>query len=55
MELFPKPPTGYIFFLYFFEYETIVRSSAWSFGHLDPDPSSALQCRHEQKEAEALH
>ena len=24
----------------FFEYETIVRSSAWSFGHSDPDPSS---------------
>ena len=24
----------------FFKYETIVRSSAWSFGHSDPDPSS---------------
>ena len=24
--------------IYFFEYETIVRSSAWSFGHSDPDP-----------------
>ena len=39
MGLFPKPPAGF-FFLYFFEYETIVRSSAWSFGHSDPDPSS---------------
>ena len=26
--------------IYFFEYETIVRSSAWSFGHSGPDPSS---------------
>ena len=35
-----------IFFLfslliYCFKYEVIVRSSAWSFGHTDPDPSSA--------------
>ena len=31
----------YIFiFIYFFKYETIVRSSAWSFGHSDPDLSS---------------
>ena len=31
----------YIFiFIYFFKYETIVRCSAWSFGHSDPDPSS---------------
>ena len=28
------------FDLFFFKYETIVRSSAWSFGHSDPDPSS---------------
>ena len=46
MGLFQKPPTGSFFlfyiliFIYFFEYETIVRSSAWSFGHSDPDPSS---------------
>ena len=26
--------------IYFFKYETIVRSSASSFGHSDPDPSS---------------
>ena len=26
-------------FIYFFKYETIVRSSAWSFGHSDSDPS----------------
>ena len=25
-------------FFYFFEYETTVRSSAWYFGHSDPDP-----------------
>ena len=29
-----------LIFIYFFKYETIVRSSAWSFGHSDPDPSS---------------
>ena len=28
------------FHLFFFKYETIVRSSAWSFGHSDPNPSS---------------
>ena len=27
-------------FIVFFQYETIVRSSAWSFGHSHPDPSS---------------
>ena len=26
--------------IYFFEYETIVRNSAWSFGHSDPNSSS---------------
>ena len=31
----------YIFvFIFFLKYETIVRSSASSFGHSDPDPSS---------------
>ena len=39
-----KLPTGSFFLfyilIYFFEYETIVRSSAWSFGHSDPNPSS---------------
>ena len=29
-----------LIFIYFFKYETIVRSSAWSFDHSDPDPSS---------------
>ena len=29
-------------FIYSFKYETIVRSSAWSFGQLDPGPSSVL-------------
>jgi len=28
--------------LFFFKYETIVRSSASSFGHSDPDPSSVF-------------
>ena len=32
----------YLIFLYFFRYETIVRSSAWCFGHSDPDPSSVF-------------
>ena len=42
----PKRPLGSFFlfyiliFIYFFKYETIVRSSAWSFGHLNPDQSS---------------
>ena len=42
----PKPPTGSFFLsyilisIYFFRYETIVRSSAWPFGHSVPDPSS---------------
>ena len=31
-----------LIFIYFFKYETIVRSSAWSFGHSDPDPSSVI-------------
>ena len=31
----------YFNFHLFFKYETIVRSRAWSFGHPDPDPSSA--------------
>jgi hypothetical protein len=29
-------------FIYFLKYETIVRRSAWSFGHSDPDPSSVI-------------
>ena len=29
-----------LIFVYFFKYETIVRNSAWSFGHSDPDLSS---------------
>ena len=32
-----------LIFIYFFKYETIVRSTAWSFGHSDPDPSSVLE------------
>ena len=46
MGLFPKWLTGFFFlfslliFNYFFEYETNVRSSAWSFCHSDPNPSS---------------
>ena len=28
---------------FFFEYETIVRSSTWSFDHSDPDPRSVFQ------------
>ena len=45
MGLFQKPPTGFFFLFYtsilfiFLKYETIVRSSASSFGHSDPDPS----------------
>ena len=31
-----------LIFIYFFKYETIVRSSARSFGHSDPDPSSVV-------------
>ena len=31
-----------LIFIYFFKYETIVRSSASSFGHSDPDPGSVL-------------
>jgi hypothetical protein len=34
MGLFPKR------LIYFSKYKTIVRSSTWSFGHSDPDPSS---------------
>ena len=43
---FQKPPTGFFFLFYililfhFFEYETIVRRSAWYFGLSDLDPSS---------------
>ena len=33
----------YIYLFFFLKYETIVRSSAWSFGHSDPDPSSVLR------------
>ena len=45
MGLFPKRHTRFflfslLIFIYFFKYETIVRSSAWFFGHSDPDPSS---------------
>ena len=29
-----------LLFIYLSKYETIVRSSALSFGHADPDPSS---------------
>jgi hypothetical protein len=29
--------------IYIFEYETIVRSSAWSFGHSDLDTSSVVR------------
>ena len=29
-------------FIYFLKYETIFRSSTWSFGHSDPDPSSVI-------------
>ena len=36
----PQDLFSLLIFIYFFEYETIVRSSAWSFGHSDPDPSS---------------
>ena len=36
----------YYIFIYSFKYETIVRGSAWSFGHSDPDPSSVLQYLH---------
>jgi hypothetical protein len=34
---------------FFFKYETIFRSSGWSFGHSDPDPSSV------QREGISLH
>ena len=41
---FQKPLIGSLFFSFnlnlFFEYETIVRSSTYSFGHSDPGPSS---------------
>ena len=29
-------------FIYVFKYETVDRSSTWSFGHPDPDPSSVF-------------
>ena len=35
---------SFMILIYFLKYETIVRSSAWSFGHSDPDPSSAQRC-----------
>ena len=31
-----------LIFIYFFKYETIVRSSAWSFSHSDPYPCSVI-------------
>ena len=37
----------YIYF--FFKYETIVRTSAWSFGHSDPDPSTVNGNAHTQE------
>ena len=43
---FKNRPKDFFFHVYvlifncFFRYETIVRSSAWSFGNSDPDPSS---------------
>ena len=46
-----KPPAEYFFrvflliFIYIFKYKTIVRSSAYSFGHSDPDPSSVQPYR----------
>ena len=45
--LFQKPPQVVFFFyililIYFFKYETIVRSSAWSFGHSYLDPGSVI-------------
>ena len=46
MGLFPTQLTGFFLlfsisiFIILFKYETIVRSSAWYFGHSDPDPSS---------------
>ena len=48
-------PLLYFNFQLFFRYETIVSSSsAWSFGHSDPDPSSA-QCRSFQFLGLCLH
>ena len=35
-----------LIFIYFFKYETTVRSSASSFGHSDPDPGSVLSYIH---------
>jgi hypothetical protein len=37
-----KPPTGslFIFYILILIYFSIYESSAWSFGHSDPDPSS---------------
>ena len=31
-----------LIFIYFFKYDTIVKSSAWSFWHSDPDPPSSV-------------
>ena len=48
MGLFPKRLTGFfllfsiLIFIYFLKYETIVGSSAWSFGDSDSDPSSVF-------------
>ena len=39
-EIFFVIYTTYFNFCYFFEYETVVRISASSFGDSDPDPSS---------------
>ena len=38
-----------LIFIYFIKYETIVRSSTWSFGHLDPDPSSVFSDWHSSR------
>ena len=44
-DYFKNSPQDFFFLfsllIYCFKYEVIVRSSAWSFGHKDPDPSSA--------------
>ena len=44
-EYFQNRPQDFFFFhisisMYFFTYETIVRSRAWSFGYSDSDPSN---------------
>ena len=48
-------PLSYFIFYLFFKYETIVRSSAWSFGHSDSNPSSvSFKQRHLYKYGIAL-